>query len=188
MAKSKSGEARSKRREAAKSAERMKGFDFAAWRTASDDPVMRSTIIGMLVMDRAPDWDLLLDRFDRASRINTVLRQKVIDHGGLTTPRLIFDADFDLSFHMRRFKMPAGSTWRDVLEDARRQSLTDFDRDRPLWRVTVLEGLPGGKAAMILKLHHAIADGQGAVLLGASLFDFTPAGEELGPKEPEPKG
>ncbi len=188
MAKSKSGEARSKRTEAAKSAERMKGFDFAAWRTASDDPVMRSTIIAMLVTDRAPDWELLLDRFDRASRINTVLRQKVIDHGGLTTPRLIFDADFDLNFHMRRFKMPTGSTWRDVLEDARRQSLADFDRDRPLWRVTVLEGLPGGKAAIILKLHHAIADGQGAVLLGASLFDFTPEGEDLGDKKPAPRG
>ena len=48
-----------------------------------------------------------------------------------------------------------------MLEDCRRQSMTDFDRDRPLWRVTLLEGLPEGKAALIIKLHHAIADGQG---------------------------
>ena len=187
MAGSKSTDGRTSRRAASKSAERMSGFDFAAWRSASDDPVMRSTIIGLLITETAPNWDQLLDRFDRASRVNTVLRQRVIDQGGLTTPRLIFDSNFDLNFHMRRFKMPAGSTWHDVLEDARRQSMTDFDRDRPLWRVTVLEGLPGGKAAIILKLHHAIADGQGAVLLGASLFDFTPTGEDLGPMKPAPK-
>jgi hypothetical protein len=100
----------------------MSGFDFAAWRSASDDPVMRSTIIGLLITETAPNWDQLLDRFDRASRVNTVLRQRVIDQGGLTTPRLIFDSNFDLNFHMRRFKMPAGSTWHDVLEDARRQA------------------------------------------------------------------
>ncbi len=188
MASSTSGKPTSSRSEAAKHAERMKGFDFATWRSASDDPVMRSAIIGLFVTETAPDWERLIDRFDRTSRINTVLRQKVIDQGGLTTPRLIFDANFDLTFHMRRFKMPAGSTWRDVLEDARRQSMTDFDRDRPLWRLTVLEGLPGGKAAVILKLHHAIADGQGAMLLGANLFDFTPEGEDLGEMKPAPKG
>lgn len=179
---------KSKRREAVESAERMKGFDFATWRSASDDPVMRSAIIGLFVTESAPNWEQLLDRFDRVSRINTVLRQKVIDQGGLTTPRLVFDSNFDLTFHMRRFKMPSGSTWRDVLDDARRQSMTDFDRDRPLWRLTVLEGLPDGKAAVILKLHHAIADGQGAMLLAANLLDFTPEGEELGPKQPAPKG
>lgn len=183
-----SGNTKSTRHEAAKAAERMKGFDFATWRSAADDPVMRSAIIGLIITEKAPDWQRLVDRFDRASRINTVLRQKVIDQGGLTTPRLVFDPNFDITFHMRRFKMPTGSTWRDVLEDARRQSMTDFDRNRPLWRVTVLEGLPDGKAAIIIKLHHAIADGQGAVMIAANIFDFSEQGEDLGPMLPAPKG
>ncbi len=188
MASSTSGKSKSSRHEAAKHAERMKGFDFATWRSGSDDPVLRSAIIGLLITESTPDWEKLLDRFDRASRINTVLRQKVIDQGGLTTPRLMFDSNFDLTFHMRRFKMPAGSTWRDVLDDARRQSMTDFDRDRPLWRLTLLEGLPGGKAAVILKLHHAIADGQGAMMIAANVFDFSEQGEDLGPKPDAPEG
>lgn len=183
-----SGNTKSTRHQAAKAAERMKGFDFATWRSAADDPVMRSAIIGLIITEKAPDWQRLVDRFDRASRINTVLRQKVIDQGGLTTPRLVFDPNFDITFHMRRFKMPTGSTWRDVLEDARRQSMTDFDRNRPLWRVTVLEGLPDGKAAIIIKLHHAIADGQGAVMIAANIFDFSEQGEDLGPMLPAPKG
>lgn len=166
---------------------KMSGWDFATWRVASDDPVMRSTIIGLLLLDQAPDWDLLRERFDRVSRTLTVLRQKVVESpGGLESPKMVLDPDFDLDFHMRRFRMPARSRWADVLDDCRRQSLTDFDRDRPLWRVTLLEGLPDGKAALIVKLHHAIADGQGAVMLGAALFDFTPEPPDLGPMPPEP--
>lgn len=168
---------------------KMTGWDFATWRTASDDPVMRSTIIGLLVLDSAPDWQTLVERFDRASRVATVLREKVVEGPfGFEHPRVIIDPNFDLSFHLRRFRMPAHSTWTDVLDDARRQSMTDFDKDRPLWRVTLLEGLPGGKAALLIKLHHAIADGQGAVMLGAALFDFTPEGQDLGPMPPEPVG
>ena len=166
---------------------RMSSWDFATWRVASDDPVMRSTIIGLLLLETAPDWDRLVDRFDRATRNITVLRQKVVEGpSGYETPRMVIDPDFDLSFHLRRFRMPARSRWADVLEDCRRQSMTDFDRDRPLWRVTLLEGLPEGKAALIIKLHHAIADGQGAVMLGAALFDFTEEGVDLGPMPPEP--
>ena len=154
---------------------------------ASDDPVMRSTIIALLVLDTSPDWDALVDRFDRASRQAVVLRQKVVEGPlGYEAPRMIIDPDFDLTFHLRRFRMPARSRWNDVLEECRRQSMTDFDRDRPLWRVTLLEGLPDGKAALIVKLHHAIADGQGAVMLGAALFDFTPEGADLGPMPPVP--
>ena len=171
------------------SARRMSGWDFAAWRMASDDPVMRSTIIGLLVLDKSPDWDALVERFDRASRTITVLRQKVVEGPlGYEAPRMIIDPDFDLTFHLRRFKMPARSRWSDVLEECRRQSMTDFDRDRPLWRVTLLEGLTDGKAALIVKLHHAIADGQGAVMLGAALFDFTAEGVDLGPMPPVPAG
>ena len=168
--------------------ERMRGFDFATWRSGTDDPVMRSTIIALVVLEKSPDWESLVSRFDRASRLAPALRKKIVDQGGLTTPRLIFDNNFDLSFHLRRFRMPQNATWADVLEDARRQSMTDFDRDRPLWRITLLEGLPGGKAAMIMKMHHAMIDGQGFVVLGATLFDLAPVGVDLGPMPDAPAG
>ncbi len=176
-------------RQATVEAKRLSGWDFATWRMATDDPVMRSTMIGLLVLESSPDWDALKQRFERATRLAPVLRSRVVEGPiGLQTPRLVVDPDFDLSFHMRRFSMPKGSTWADVLEDARRQSMADFDRDRPLWRATLLEGLPGGRAALIMKLHHAISDGQGAVQLGLALFDFAPEGVDLGdmPDEPEP--
>jgi WS/DGAT/MGAT family acyltransferase len=169
-------------------ARRLGGWDFATWRMASDDPVMRSTILGVMVLDKSPDWDTLGERYERATRLAPVLRSKIVEGPtGLETPRVVVDPNFDLTFHMRRFRMPEESTWDDVLEEARRQSMADFDKDRPLWRVTLLEGLPGDKAVLIQKLHHVIADGQGAVQLGLALLDFTEEGADLGPMPPEPE-
>jgi WS/DGAT/MGAT family acyltransferase len=168
-------------------ARRLGGWDFATWRMATDDPVMRSTILGVLVLDSSPDWEALSERYERATRLAPVLRSKVVEGPtGLETPRVVVDPNFDLSFHMRRFSMPEGSTWEDVLEEARRQSMADFDKDRPLWRVTLMEGLPGGKSVLVQKLHHAIADGQGAVQLGLALLDFTPETPDLGPMPEAP--
>ena len=168
---------------------RLSGWDFATWRAASEDPIMRSTILGLLILDQAPDWPRLLDRYERASRQVAILRRKVIE-GPVpwAAPRLVVDPDFDLSFHVRRFRMADGSDWDDVLDECRRQSMTDFDRDRPLWRVTVLEGLPGGRAAVLTKLHHAVADGQGALQLGAALVDLDRQGMDLGAMPPAPAG
>jgi WS/DGAT/MGAT family acyltransferase len=46
-----------------------------------------------------------------------------------------------------------------------------LDPGRPLWELHVITGLPGGRFAILPKLHHALADGAGAVLLGMSLLD-----------------
>ncbi|MGB8019871.1 MAG: wax ester/triacylglycerol synthase domain-containing protein [Candidatus Nanopelagicales bacterium] len=166
---------------------RLTGFDFATWRSASNDPAMRSPIIGLVVLESSPDWDRLVDRFDRASRIATVMRQKVVEGPtDILNPRLVVDPDFDLSFHLRRFRVADPGTWDQVLDETRRQSLSDFDLARPLWRATVLEGLAGGRAVLIVKLHHAIADGQGAMMIGANTIDLDPRGQALGPMPPAP--
>ncbi|HEX6887160.1 MAG TPA: wax ester/triacylglycerol synthase domain-containing protein [Candidatus Nanopelagicales bacterium] len=166
---------------------RLSGFDFATWRTAAADPTMRSPVVGLIALERSPDWERLVARFDRASRVAPVLRQRVLEGpADILSPRLVVDPDFDLSFHMRRFRVSDPGSWDQVLDETRRQSMTDFDLARPLWRVTLLEGLQGGRAALIVKLHHAIADGQGAMMLGATVIDLTPEDQDLGPLPPAP--
>jgi WS/DGAT/MGAT family acyltransferase len=56
-----------------------------------------------------------------------------------------------------------------------------FDRARPLWRFTVIDGLEGGRSAMVQQLHHTITDGQGGVRMSAEFLDV-----ERDAPEPDP--
>jgi diacylglycerol O-acyltransferase len=163
---------------------RLRGWEAATFRTASNDPTMRSTVIAMGILDRAPDWVRMRSRFERLTRFVPSLRMRPI-YGltGLSAPRLAIDPDFDLDVHLRRYRLPEGAGWPDLLVDARRMSLTDFDLDRPLWEAALVEGLPDGQAAFLLKLHHSIADGQATVMIALSLFELGP---DPNPDEPEP--
>ena len=50
-------------------------------------------------------------------------------------------------------------------------SLAPFDRARPLWEFTLVEGLPGDRAAFVQKVHHTVTDGVGGVRLALMLVD-----------------
>jgi WS/DGAT/MGAT family acyltransferase len=166
----------------------LRGWDAATWRGAEGSPALRSPMVGVLVLDKAPDWARLTERMDRVTRVVPRLRERPLRQPlPFGSPRLAVDPDFDLAFHLRRYRLPSPATWDDVLDEARRQSLADFDNARPLWRATLLEGLPGGRAVFVLKLHHALADGQAAIALGAALFDFSADAAPLddGPAAPE---
>ncbi len=164
----------------------LRGWDAATFRTASGDPTMRSTVVALAVLERAPDWVRLRDRVERLTLCVPTLRKRPL-YGlfGFSAPRMAVDPDFDLDVHLRRYRLPEGAGWQDLLDDARRMSLTDFDPDRPLWEAALVEDLPGGAAAFLLKLHHSIADGQATVLMGLSLFEFAPDTDPNEPPAPE---
>src|SRR5439155_8374555 len=61
--------------------------------------------------------------------------------------------------------LPAPGTRRQLLDRAQAEAMTPFDRARAPWRAVLFEGLEGGRAAYLLKLHHAMTDGQGGVQL-----------------------
>ncbi|MCB0920166.1 MAG: histone H1-like repetitive region-containing protein, partial [Actinobacteria bacterium] len=64
--------------------------DFATCRMATDDPVMRSTILGLLVLESSPDWSKLRERYERATRLAPVLRSVIVEGPtGFETPRVV---------------------------------------------------------------------------------------------------
>ena len=126
-------------------------------------------------------WDVLVARLDRASRVAPRFRQRPVRPPGLfATPRWV-DCELDLSMHLHRIDAPSPHTPRTVVEFARSEAMTEFDPSRPLWSMTLVEGLVGDRAALVVKLHHSLTDGLGAVQLGYLLFETT---EEPGPVEP----
>ncbi len=166
------------------------GWDAATWRTSAGSPHLRSTVVALVLLDEVPDWPRLRARVERLTRMVPVLRQRPLRGVfGVASPRLAVDPDFDLGLHLRRMRLAGDGSWHELLEEARRISLTDFDRDRPLWELVLVEGVEGGRAALLLKLHHAIADGQATVLIGLNLVEMSASpnpDEPEAPAAPEP--
>ena len=139
------------------------------------DPTLRSTVVTIAWLEESPDWDLLLAKLERTTRLVPSFRQRVLEPPGrLATPRWTFDEGFDLAWHVRRMNSPAPHTPGTVMTVARDAAMTAFDPARPLWQCTLVEQLEGGHAAVVTKVHHSLTDGIGGMQLMLTLFDVEP--------------
>lgn len=155
--------------------------------TLERDPLLRSTVVAVAVLDRSPDWDRLEELVERASRLAPGFRHRLVRPPlGLAPPRWVVDPDFDLSWHLQRVAVRPGGDLAAVLAFARNTGMSAFDHDRPLWRITLLEGLPGGAAALVIKVHHSLTDGVGGIQLAAHVVDLQRDPPPLGPRPPAP--
>lgn len=150
----------------------MRSSDAFTWSMESD-PRLRSTVVTVMLLDRTPNWDEVRQRVEALSHQLPMLRQRVMETPLYAPPRWHDCADFDLDFHMRRTALPADGSFADVLELARLAQMEDFDRARPLWKITLIEGLPDGGAAVLCVFHHALSDGVGGVQIAMTLFGLT---------------
>ena len=152
--------------------DRMSDSDALMW-GIEKDPLLRSTIVAIAILDRAPDRARLTDRIDRASRLIPRLRQRPVQPTlAVAPPKWVVDPNFDLNYHLRFVNAPGDGTMRDLLDMAAPIGMQGFDRARPLWEFFVVEGLEGGRAAMIQKVHHAVTDGVGGVEIALSMLDL----------------
>jgi WS/DGAT/MGAT family acyltransferase len=159
---------------------RMSDTEALMW-ALEDDPVLRSTFANVTFLDCAPDLDGFRARMLMAIEALPRLHQRVLDGPGIANPEWVDDPFFDLDYHVRRIAAPQPANDRTVLDLAAMIALDPFDRARPLWQFTLIEGLPGGRAAMVQKLHHTITDGEGGIRLSAMFLDIArDATEPLG--------
>lgn len=152
-------------------AEFLSNTDAFTWAMESD-PRLRSTVVTVILLDRSPDWEAVRARFEDLSRALPGFRQRVVPSPAPAPPRWEIAPDFDLDFHMRRVRASRPGTLDVVLEMARVAAMADFDRARPLWEATLIEGLEDG-AAVLCKFHHALTDGIGGVQIAMQLFDLS---------------
>jgi WS/DGAT/MGAT family acyltransferase len=147
-----------------------------------NDPLLRQTMTAVLVLDRPPDREVLLDRLERASRTLPPFRHKLVQTPlRLATPRWLVDPNFDLTYHVRWIAAPGDGSFDGVLEFARQSAMSGLDQARPLWALTIVEGLTGRRAAAIIKMSHVMTDGVGSLALLALLGDPTRQPRDLGP-------
>ena len=89
------------------------------------NPRTRSGLMGVELLDATPDWERFRARFENASRKVLRLRQKVVMPTLPTAAaRWVVDPDFNLDYHVRRVRVPAPGTLREVMDLAEAVSYT----------------------------------------------------------------
>ncbi len=94
--------------------------------------------------------------------------------GSLSLPSWEEDPEFDVANHVRQASLPAPGGEAELLD-----WLGDFyshrlDRAHPLWETTLLDGLEGGRWALVTKVHHCLVDGLSGVSVAAVMLDAEP--------------
>jgi WS/DGAT/MGAT family acyltransferase len=165
--------------------QRMSDQDALMWGIEAD-PLLRSTIIAIALLDRAPDRARLEEKVERGTRDIPRLRQRVVATPWAVAPPLwAVDPNFDMRYHVRWMRAMGDGSLRSLLDLAAPIAMQSFDRARPLWEFTVVEGLADGKAALIQKVHHSVTDGVGGMKMALMLLDIerepAPSDEPLTP-------
>jgi diacylglycerol O-acyltransferase / wax synthase len=93
---------------------------------------------------------------------------------GQGRPRWVDDPTFRLDYHLRHTALPAPGDEAALRALAGRVFSQRLDRDKPLWEVWLVEGLDGGRFALLSKTHHSLVDGVSGADLMTVLFDVSP--------------
>ncbi|MBL0244617.1 MAG: wax ester/triacylglycerol synthase family O-acyltransferase [Rhodoferax sp.] len=85
------------------------------------------------------------------------------------------DKEFELDYHLRHLALPQPGRIRELLAMVSRLHANLLDRNRPLWEIHVIEGLPGGRFAVYNKMHHALIDGVTGARMAANSMSDNPS-------------
>jgi diacylglycerol O-acyltransferase len=153
--------------------ERMPGIDASFLYV--ETPSVHMHTIKAAVLRPAPGVDYTLDRVkaDLRARLHRLplFRRRIVQVPlGFHHPVWIEDAAFDLDLHVRSAAVPAPGGPREMDRVVSTIASRPLDRRRPLWELWLLEGLAGGRVAVVGKIHHALADGVAVAGMLANLM------------------
>jgi diacylglycerol O-acyltransferase / wax synthase len=151
--------------------EAMSSSDALIWHIERD-PQLRSTVMSVWFLEGPPSPERMRTTVERMVTQLPRLRQRVVDDR--PRPRWVAADRFDADDHYRYEDLGGDADRDDVLARAQDWVRTPFDRSRPLWQLGIFSGMADGRGALVLKLHHAIADGVGLMLMLAALADLEP--------------
>ncbi len=121
------------------------------------------------------------DYYERARRhlesrlhLTSVLRRRLAPVPmALANPLWIEDRPVDLDYHVQRIVLPKPGTLRALEALVAKLHGELLDRERPLWRFYLIEGLASGHVAWYAKVHHASLDGAAGVHFANAVLDVT---------------
>ncbi len=143
---------------------------------------------GLLDASGEPLLDEVRRHVEPRTRRAPRLRQ-VLTRPGQGPPSWVDDDGFDIARHVRARRVPEPGDEAALLAVCCELNEPPLDRDRPLWELWLLSGLDGDRVALLIRLHHVVADGVAALALLGSLFDTGPdTGPDAGSTVPSAPG
>ncbi|HYC53892.1 MAG TPA: wax ester/triacylglycerol synthase family O-acyltransferase [Candidatus Binatia bacterium] len=157
--------------------ERLSGIDAAFF--YMETPVQHMHALGVMLLDPSDlpcTFDIEAARAEIARRLLAIpVFRKRLAHFplGLDHPAWI-EAKVDADRHVYRAALPSPGTREQLERFIGEFAGVPLSRDLPLWECCLLEGLEGGRLAMLVKVHHSIVDGVSGAQMLAKLCDFEP--------------
>jgi WS/DGAT/MGAT family acyltransferase len=151
-----------------------------------EDQINHMHIAGVCIFDGTPPTldelgALVASKLDVIPRYRQVVRNVPLELG---RPVWVDDPHFRIEYHLRHTALPAPGGPAELEALMGRLMSQALDRARPLWETWLVEGLEGGRWALIFKVHHCMVDGISGVGLLTALLDLSPDAVE--PADPAP--
>lgn len=109
-------------------------------------------------------------------------RQKLMWVPVENRPVWVDDPHFNLDYHIRHAALPRPGGIEELKKLTARITSRALDRSRPLWEIWVIEGLSGGRFALISKIHHCMIDGVSGAEIAQILYSTSPEYELSEPR------
>jgi WS/DGAT/MGAT family acyltransferase len=158
---------------------------------AGERGAVNMAVGGLLVVDADPPLTRAMVAKRIGDRIHLVprLRQRLEEPPlGIANPVWADDTGFDLDWHIRQVSLPGTGGVESESELGAlvgREFSHRLDRSRPLWEATLIEGLEGGRKALLFKVHHALVDGMAALGMAALVLDPSEEPLDIPPPDAE---
>jgi len=148
---------------------------------AQEGPTAHMHVGAVMIFDGPPPaYEELADHVRGRLHLVPRFRQKLafppLETG---RPLWVDDPNFNLEYHVRHTALPAPGSEQQLRALAARVHSQALDRTKPLWEMWLVQGLDGGRFALLSKTHHALVDGVSGVDLATVLFDLQPTPAEV---------
>jgi len=137
-----------------------------------EQPTNLMMINGVFILDEQLDYERLIETIEQRFLTFRRFRQKAVDgaRGAYWMP----DEDFNINDHVRRTALPGAADQAELEILVSQLASTPLNKSRPLWQFHIVENYVDGPA-IIIRIHHCIADGIALVQVFLSLTDPTRA-------------
>src|SRR5574341_163353 len=170
--------------------ERLTGLDAAFLYIEAPNHHMHVSMVSVFDTSTMPDgysFEKIRKIIEERLPLIPMFRRRLVQvPSNLHPPLWVDDPNFDLDYHVRRIAAPAPGGIKELCDIAGDFVSRQLDRTRPLWEISIVEGLEDGNIGVLAKVHHCTIDGVSGAEVMVHLFDLEPdpAPKEEGKPEP----